>query len=1593
MTGSKSINTFSGGMNLDADKSLLKDNQYRYAENIRTVSNEGATSGALTNIEGSSIVSGFSIDGHTIIGTCTIRDIGIIFTEFSVGEFISNQIFKLEFQDDGSVSTTAVLGEPGVFFNIPQDGAISFVGRYEDSTTIKLYWADGVNYIRSINIAADNSMVSDSSFFDMAPSSSLSQPEIVGIGTGRLNAGVIQYCYQLYNNSGSETTLSPVSSPVHLSESSLKSNSSDYLGSSIGSIYGEPTGKSVKVKINVGLDSQFSRARLISIYYFNYGDSPIITVVNDSLITPSSEYIYFEDGGTSAIGELTVEEFNLIGKSLIKPLLIEEKENILFAANSSSDTFDIDYDTRAFQFKSVPVITTIPASPYVRTLNATTSVASLYVTLEYDGVLSSYIGIGDKFEYTISGYHAEYTITDINDSTNIITLDRVIETGLVPIGTPTTITQAYTSSTSYVYSTKLHNSDGTSNDFTYDELDTVPLNHDCIHSEIYEEDSYNNVLYRYNKDGKFGGSGLNVSYLYANTYFIESYSDYWDTSDHENTWLDSPAKRFIDQRTPRIGDRLRSISDIKIKDSNGDSSDISLSSLGISSHSGYLNYANQFLSNRLSSYHRDEIYRFAAVFYDGKGRRSPAHWIADIRFPAGYMYDSDWTASSFEMPIELDSTKTPYAGTFLEKQELLVKPLGIKFSFSNLNTIADVRRIEIVRAKRDINNKTIYGQGAVQKVGTQEIEYFNSAKDIIFGNYVVTKDAAHTINNGIVGSLRPHPLMAMGYTYSICGPYMDSNINQYNNLNTINSSSEYGSNNALSFNYYHTTGGAVGIRNPISASADSDKPVFAAGNYNVQKPCLLDHAASPYFYNKDYILFVSPETSYYGVDYTEQLKSNIGNASLSIVDVVSPVTTPVVTNVSSRSAYIGNINHDRVIFDDHSAGTNPFPSAMYIGADISPKMKVQDISVTNSTAFHTLGMAGVYAWHSTDALVPNSNPRLVVGNNTPDTAIGDVHLDQYALEEPSYRAYVSLGGIVAADTAESTFVNYKHASGGARNGLFDQFSQDPMVLADFINDDNRPGMTVKYFSGFNKKATGHAYGGNSIDLIYQLGDMIVSGTNGIGESQVPTVGSIGPMNSGGSSFDIDSFEYSGSLAPGKNISGYNSDYVSIGGRLYLNYSKALTFGDGASGDNGDKGQASHPNVISKTKASGVHGAGIIMSFSNHTSLPSIGIIDKSKRKFIEYSASEYIDGTIQPQNENIDKILSSQLATYIVNIKSKNSAIYGGKSIIDRQYTEYISTGSVIEVDSATKESIVFGGDTFIGILDYTVTYATDPIVDNSAMDSNSLGNLSTIKLSQVKHIGAMLPLESSVNTHLVTSKTYSTDDSNFIVQKEVGVYGPAISAGSTWTRTQSLPQYRYNSAYSSELSSIGFSPKLITEEANLSFDCRVYSSEVKTNNELSDSWSKFKALNYIDVDTRHGEITKLKTFKSRLYFWQKSAFGVLSVNDRSLVTDSNSSQLALGTSGILSRFDYISTSNGFKRGITSGLTESESSLYWFDIDNSQMCSFEGALGILSKAKGVQSIFNLNKDNFTKNIPMIFDKKYNEVLLTLYGLQGVDSIS
>ena len=290
----------------------------------------------------------------------------------------------------------------------------------------------------------------------------------------------------------------------------------------------------------------------------------------------------------------------------------------------------------------------------------------------------------------------------------------------------------------------------------------------------------------------------------------------------------------------------------------------------------------------------------------------------------------------------------------------------------------------------------------------------------------------------------------------------------------------------------------------------------------------------------------------------------------------------------------------------------------------------------------------------------------------------------------------------------------------------------------------------------------------------------------------------------------------------------------------------------------------------------------------------------------------------------------------------------------------YTSTGQYSVVDQSKKQQYVncFGGDTYVCIHKELWTgFGYD-------------GQYTESQLAGKDSISIKYPVETRINLDRVAGPNFDTDPTNPMLSFEpsqLSLFG-----------YQEYPLNAYNDAYSAKEYNKIFVTKGVYDVENQHIGNRIMASEVKSTGELTDSFQDFRIANYLDVDGQYGDITNLVKYNGRLYYLQSTAFGTVSVNERSLITDNNNAALLLGTGDVLQRYDYISTFDGTQNINDNSIVVSPSSLYWYDSQKHSYNVFnQGGLNSLSKVKNVQSYFNkLDKDT---KVHSGYDNKYNEL--------------
>jgi len=201
---------------------------------------------------------------------------------------------------------------------------------HESESVKRIYIADGVHQVFSINLLSTINMVKPKKVFSMVPQFNFSQPEIIDhLSGGSHTAGYIQYAYNLYNINGGQTNLSP------LSEMQVMSKTNG------GGAVDELIGKSNVITIS-NIDTSYDYVRVYSIKYNDLNVTPTVSVIGDYAIDSSASLRLVDDGRIKYIS--SIEQLTFLGGIELVPRCIIGKKNRLILANLQENPWDLNMD-------------------------------------------------------------------------------------------------------------------------------------------------------------------------------------------------------------------------------------------------------------------------------------------------------------------------------------------------------------------------------------------------------------------------------------------------------------------------------------------------------------------------------------------------------------------------------------------------------------------------------------------------------------------------------------------------------------------------------------------------------------------------------------------------------------------------------------------------------------------------------------------------------------------------------------------------------------------------------------------------------------------------------------------------------------------------------------------------------------------------------------------------------------------------------------------------------------------------------------------------------------------------------------------------
>jgi len=318
---------------------------------------------------------------------------------------------------------------------------------------------------------------------------------------------------------------------------------------------------------------------------------------------------------------------------------------------------------------------------------------------------------------------------------------------------------------------------------------------------------------------------------------------------------------------------------------------------------------------------------------------------------------------------------------------------------------------------------------------------------------------------------------------------------------------------------------------------------------------------------------------------------------------------------------------------------------------------------------------------------------------------------------------------------------------------------------------------------------------------------------------------------------------------------------------------------------------------------------------------------------------------------------------------------YGGFSLSSIAGTAYYPCSPVTSIETTTLD--VYGGDTYISIFEYNRTLWAD--------EAN--GTWGGDRYAQV----VQCVVESKLNLNYTVNPRWTALDDNLV--KSTGIIELNLLYNAMWETsgvwefyvngsppeyyTQDYNLYTYNPVYSLSTGGKSFVGKPLNFVNNSTYNTRVWKSEKKINGEITDSWLQFLPNNYLDLDNQFGELTRLYNHNNKLLYFQTKAFGIIPVEDREIIS-STSGPTTIGTGGVLTRYDYISTNAG--TSLFNSIQGTDNNLYFVDDNLKKICNLSDREGFryLSDEKGLYSymqsaiLTNVNTAYNPKNKDIIF---------------------
>lgn len=311
------------------DLSISKvNNEFAYENfNVRIIARDHDTLLSVTNERGNKEIhfdNGFSTE-EVLIGYSVLNSYIVLFTHED-GADKPDHIYRVEYISDDNWDKIELFNGD-LKFDVKHP--IETLANYETESVQKVYWVDGINQPRFINIMKLDYSSDNPTQFDFVTEFNQDleiQIDKVFLGTALFGSGTIQYYFTYSNDFGQETNIVGKSFIYNLSDEEIATPAD--------------SASSCAFEINLkNLDSRFNNINIYSLV-----TSSTITCNKVATLPVSSEVTYIDTGAYNV--QIDPTTLLYIGGTEIHAETIAQKDNTLFIGNIELQTDFLNEDLK-----------------------------------------------------------------------------------------------------------------------------------------------------------------------------------------------------------------------------------------------------------------------------------------------------------------------------------------------------------------------------------------------------------------------------------------------------------------------------------------------------------------------------------------------------------------------------------------------------------------------------------------------------------------------------------------------------------------------------------------------------------------------------------------------------------------------------------------------------------------------------------------------------------------------------------------------------------------------------------------------------------------------------------------------------------------------------------------------------------------------------------------------------------------------------------------------------------------------------------------------------------------------------------------------